>query len=108
MAVAVSPPGEFKLSDERRIFLSTLPPGRGERRLAWGVVLVSVAVFLALAPFAKLPLGQVWAFIPVYQSAFGVNDLITAVLLFGPFTFLRPRALILLASGYVFSAVMAV
>jgi two-component system, sensor histidine kinase and response regulator len=108
MAVAVSPSGKSQLSDERGIFLSTLPPGRGERRLAWGVVLVSVAVFLALVPFAKHPLGQLWAFIPVYQSAFAVNDLITAVLLFGQFSFLRARALLLLASGYLFTAVMAV
>ena len=104
----MSPSGESQLSDERGVSLSTLPPGRGERRLAWGVVLVSVAVFLALVPFAKRPLGQWWAFIPVYQSAFAVNDLITAVLLFGQFSFLRSRALLVLASGYLFTAVIAV
>ena len=36
------------------------------------------------------------------------NDLITAVLLFGQFGFLRSRALLVLASGYLFTAVMAV
>lgn len=96
-----------ELTDGRSEFLSTLPAGRGERRLALGVVLVSVAVFLALAPFAKVPLGQLWAFIPVYQSAFVVNDLITAVLLLGQFSILQSRGLLLLASGYLFTAFMA-
>ncbi len=36
-----------------------------------------------------------------------VNDLITAVLLFGQFAILRSRALLVLASGYLFTALMA-
>ena len=96
------------LTDEHRAFLSTLPAGRGERRLALGAVLVSFGVFVAAAPFAKVPLPPVWAFIPVYQSALVVNDLITAILLFGQFGILRSRALLALASGYLFTACMAV
>src|SRR6266403_1767221 len=95
-------------AEGRRVFVSTLPAGPGERRLALAVVFVSLAIFLSAAPFAKLPLGQVWAFIPIYQSALVVNDLITAVLLFGQFGFLRSRALLVLASGYLFTAFMAV
>src|SRR5207302_8410227 len=95
-------------ADGRRVFVSTLPAGPGERRLALAVVLVSLAIFLSAVPFAKLPLGQVWAFIPIYQSALVVNDLITAVLLFGQFGFLRSRALLVLAGGYLFTAFMAV
>ncbi len=97
-----------ELTNERPAFLSTLPAGRGERRLAAAVVLVSVAIFLAAAPFAKVPLPQVWAFIPIYQSALVINDLITAALLFGQFRILRSRALLLLACGYLYTAFMAV
>jgi signal transduction histidine kinase len=97
-----------ELTDERRVFLSTLPAGRGERRLALAAVLVSVAVFLAAVPFAKVPLAQIWAFIPIYESALVINDLITAVLLFGQFGILRSRALLVLASGYLLTAFMAV
>ncbi len=97
-----------ELTDERRVFLSTLPAGRRERRLALAVVLVSVAIFLAAVPFAKKPLGQVWAFIPIYESALVINDLITAVLLFGQFSILRSRGLFVLASGYLFTALMTV
>ncbi len=68
---------------------------------------MSAAIFLAAVPFAKLPLAPVWAFIPIYESALVVNDLITAVLLFGQFSFLRSRALLVLASGYLFTAFIA-
>jgi signal transduction histidine kinase len=95
-------------SDDGAVFLSTLPAGRRERRLAFAVLLVSGAIFLALAPFAKRPLGQVWAFIPIYESALVINDLVTAVLLFGQFSILRSRALQVLASAYLFTALMTI
>jgi signal transduction histidine kinase len=96
-----------ELAEERQVFLSTLPAGRGERRLAVAVVLVSAAAFSILAPVATVRLSPVWAFIPAYQSALVVNDLITALLLFGQFAILRSRALLVLAGGYLFTALMA-
>src|SRR2546426_707418 len=72
------------------------------------VILRSAAIFLSAVPFAKMPLAQLWAFIPIYESALVINDLITAVLLFGQFRFLRSRALCVLASGYLFTALMTV
>src|SRR5258706_1670316 len=96
------------LTDDARLFLSLWPAGRDERRLALAAVLASVAVFVAAAPFAKAPLAQIGAFIPVYESALVINDLITAVLLFGQFSILRSRALLVLASGYLLTAFMAV
>ena len=74
---------ERKFTDERPVFLSTLPAGRGTNRLALAVVLASLAIFLALAPFAKVRLPPLFAFIPVYESALVINDLIAAVLLLG-------------------------
>ena len=55
------------MADERRVFLSTLPAGRAEHRLALAVVLVSAAIFATLAPFAKVKLAPVAAFIPIYE-----------------------------------------
>jgi signal transduction histidine kinase/ActR/RegA family two-component response regulator len=95
-------------SDQPGVFLSTLPAGPAERRLALTVVLVSAVVFLATVPFAKTRLAPVWAFIPIYEAALVVNDLITAVLLFGQFAILRSRALLVLASGYLFTAFITV
>src|SRR5262245_19185130 len=63
--------------------LSTLPATLGERRFAVATVAVSAAVFAALAPFAKLPLTPIPAFLPAYQSALIFSDLITVVLLLG-------------------------
>ncbi|MGB7831556.1 MAG: GGDEF domain-containing protein [Xanthobacteraceae bacterium] len=88
------------------IFLSTMPVGPGQRRLALAVVAVATVLFLASAPFAKIQLERVDAFIPVYETALITFDLITAVLLFGQFAFLRSRAILVLASGYLFTSTM--
>jgi signal transduction histidine kinase len=93
---------------ERQPVLSTLPAGPGELRLALVVAVISTALFAVAVPFAKIPLTQVWAFIPVYQSALVINDVVTAVLLFGQFGISRSSALLALASGYLFTAFMAV
>src|SRR5258706_1788428 len=97
-----------ELTGQRRAFLSTLPAPRGQRLLALATVLISLAIFLAAAPFAKLPLAPVPAFLPIYQSSLVICDLITAVLLFGQFRVLRSRALLALVSAYLFSAFMAI
>src|SRR5262249_5873569 len=41
-------------------------------------------------------------------SALVVNDLVTAVLLFGQFSILRSRSLLILANAYLFTALMVV
>ncbi len=92
----------------RTPLLSTAIAARSQRRTAGAVVIVSAVVFLAALPFAKQPLAPVWAFIPAYQSALALNDLITAALLFGQFAILRSRSLAYLASGYLFASFMAV
>ena len=48
------------------------------------------------------------AVVASYQTGLALNDLITAILLFTQFSLLRSRALLLLASGYLFTAVAAV
>jgi two-component system, sensor histidine kinase and response regulator len=93
---------------ERHVFLSTVPPSAGERRTAVVFTAVASAVFLALAPFAKVKVGEAWAFIPIYQSALLVNDLITSIMLFAQFVILGSTALLVLAGGYLFAALMAV
>lgn len=92
---------------ERSVFLSVLPASTQDRRFARLVVLVSLGFFLLAVPFAKVKLDEVWAFIPSYQSALLVNDLITAVLLFAQLAILRSPSLLVLAAGYLFSALAA-
>src|SRR5262249_31631559 len=95
-------------TEQRLTFLSSLPAERRERGVAFAVVLVSTLIFLPAAPFAKLQLASVRPFIPIYESALVINDLITAVFLFGQFYMSRLRTLLLLACGYLFTAAMAI
>ena len=48
-------------------FPSTALPGPGERKLALWVALVSAVAFVVAVPYAREPLAQVWAFIPIYE-----------------------------------------
>jgi signal transduction histidine kinase len=75
--------------------------------MAFGVVLASSMVFVAALPFAKLPLAPLWPFLPMYQSALVIIELLTAVLLFGQYRSLPSRAVLVLAAGFLFSAFMA-
>src|SRR5438132_6680105 len=93
---------------DSNIFFSTLPATRRDRAIALAVVIISAALFVGAAPFAGVPLTPVPAFVASYQSALAVNDLITAVLLFSQFAITRARAMLLLASGYLFTALAAV
>lgn len=96
------------MGDERNIFLSTMKATRGDRMAALAVVGVSAVLFACAVPFAGVPLAPVPAFVASYQSALAINDLITAVLLFSQFAITRSRALLLLASGYLFTAMAAI
>ena len=88
--------------------LATSSPSPRERHFALGAVLVSLLLFAAVAPFAKEPLPKVWAFIPIYEAALVLNDLITALLLMGQFRIVRSKAILVLAAGYLFTALATV
>src|SRR5262245_15530910 len=98
----------MQMGDERYIFLSTMPATRRDRIAALAVVGVSAVLFVCAVPFAGVALPPVPAFVASYQSALAINDLITAVLLFSQFAVSRSRALLPLASGYLFTATAAV
>ena len=98
----------MQAENERSIFLSTLPASRRDRAIALAVVCVSSAFFACTVPFAGVPLTPVPAFVASYQSALAIFDIITSVLLFSQFAILRSWALLLLASGYLFTAAAAI
>jgi signal transduction histidine kinase len=87
-----------------QIALSETPPGPRERTIAVAFVLFSIITFGMMAPFARPPLLEVEAFVPTYEAAVLINDLITAVLLFGQFTRVGTLSFLILASGYLFDA----
>jgi signal transduction histidine kinase len=95
--------------EEQHFILSTLSPSLAQRRLALVVVLALVAAFVITAgPLSTIQLGRIDAFIPAYAAAMFVIDSITAVLLFAQFSILRSRALLVIASGYLFAALILI
>ena len=79
-----------------------------QRRFAFVVIVVALGAFGAAIPFANIPLQQFDSFVPATMAVVFVTDLVTAVLLFGQFSATGSRALLVLASGYLFSSLMAI
>src|SRR5215211_5005997 len=95
--------------EERSFVLSDLPPSPGQKRLALVIVLgLITALYLVLGPFGGIQLGVVHSFVAVYTTATFVTDSITAILLYAQFSILRSRAILVIASGYLFTALLIV
>ena len=95
--------------EDQSLVLSNLPPTPGQKRLALGIVLgLIVALYLVVGPFGGLRLGAIHSFVAVYTTAMFVTDALTAILLFAQFSVLRSRAILVIASGYLFTALLIV
>jgi signal transduction histidine kinase/CheY-like chemotaxis protein len=92
----------------KRIVLIDAPPGKSEKAISAGVLIAAVAAFALMAPYARVPLGRIDAFIPAYESALSICDLLTAVLLFGQFARSGMKSLLILACAYLFNVLMIV
>src|SRR4051812_3571890 len=98
------------LPEEQQFLLSSLAPGPAQKRLALAIVLVILVVFVLLITnsFSGVEPVRIDAFIPAYATAMFVNDSITAILLFAQFSILRSRALLVIANGYLFTALILI
>ncbi len=92
----------------QRFLLATALPSRAHRRLALSVSIGLLGLFAFSGPFLSVQLSPSPAFIAAFQTAFFLTDLITTTLLFAQFTILRWRSLLALASGYLFTSLMAI
>jgi signal transduction histidine kinase len=88
--------------------LANVPPTPGQRRMACAFLLALLLLFLGTWPFAHVKLPEVDAFVPTLAGALFVSDCVTAALLFAQFSILRQWALLVIASGYLFSALIVV
>jgi signal transduction histidine kinase len=95
-------------SDEQQFLLASLPPSQRQIRLAVGIVVALLAAFGVTAPFINTQLPSVNATIPALETAILINDLITSVLLLSQFLITRRWALLVLASGYLFTALIVI
>jgi signal transduction histidine kinase len=98
-----------EIPEQQILFSSNLAPGPAQKRLALVLVLCLLIVFfLVLAGLGSVQLSPIAGFVPIFSTATFVIDLITAILLFAQFSILRSRALIVIASGYVYTALIVV
>jgi hypothetical protein len=89
-------------------FLATALATRWERRLALAIATACFVLFIAIVPSAWAPLPKIPAFIPSFAAALIFADLITALLLYEQAARLRSTAVLTLASGYLFDAIIIV
>jgi signal transduction histidine kinase len=95
-------------ADERELSIATMEPTLRQQRLALAIIGILSIGFAAVAPFAAKQVVQVGTFVPTVQAIVFVTSLTTAVLLFSQFSILGSRELLLLASGYLFTALIVV
>jgi signal transduction histidine kinase len=103
-------PIQDALQDEVQDFplvIATLSATERQKTIALGIVILLIAATVAIAPFASRQVARVDAFIPVLQTVLSVADFITAALLFAQYSIQPQRALLALASGYLFSGAFA-
>ncbi|UVO37481.1 MASE4 domain-containing protein [Bradyrhizobium arachidis] len=75
--------------------------------MAFGIVAGMLAVSALLAPFVNRQIGRVDSFLPVVQTIMSAADLLTATLLFAQYSVQPHRALLVVASGYIFAGSFA-
>ena len=84
------------------------PPNRAQIRFGYLIVGVLIATLLLVLPYRDVRLRDVTAFIPTVDSIMFVGDLVTATLLYGQSSLFQSRALLVLATGYLFGALLLI
>src|SRR6516162_9458942 len=83
-----------------------MKPTARQRRLTLVLAAVLLIATGMIAPFGAIQLQRIDGFIPATESAIIITDFFTAVLLFSQSSIVGSCGLLLLASGYLFSALM--
>jgi diguanylate cyclase (GGDEF)-like protein len=74
---------------------------------AVGVVLAAVVLFSLVTPFARTPLAQITAFIPMFESVLVFCSVISGVMILQQYATLRSNSILLLGVGYIYTAIIA-
>jgi signal transduction histidine kinase len=93
---------------QEHLGLFDTPSTRREIRFALLVVGMMIAVVVAILPFREAQPGEIDAFVPVVDAVVVVGELIIATMLYAQAAVFRSRALTLLASGFIFIALLLV
>src|SRR5260221_13276010 len=99
-----------QVPEEQHFILSTFSPSAAQKSLAVAVVCGILVVFLLITvgPLKGVHLERVDAFVPAYVTAMFVCDSITALLLYAQFAIVRSRATLVVASAYLFAALVMI
>jgi|tagenome__1003787_1003787.scaffolds.fasta_scaffold20973244_2 signal transduction histidine kinase len=89
------------------LIIANLPATGQQRSVAVAVAILLIVAAAGIAPFASIQVRRIDAFIPVIQTVLSAADLVTAILLFAQFSIQPQRAILALASAYIFSASFA-
>ncbi|QOZ37111.1 two-component sensor histidine kinase [Bradyrhizobium sp. CCBAU 53421] len=89
------------------IVVALMPYTPRHRAIAVSVVAGMLAVSALIAPFVSLQIGRIDSFLPVVQTVLSAADLLTAILLFAQYSVQPHRALLVVASGYIFAGSFA-
>ncbi len=98
----------YAVDDDEGAFLSRAAVGSRELHLCLTVIGISAIVFAICVPYVRVSVPASPAFVAIYKSVSILNDLITSVILFGQVSILRSRALLVLASGYLFASLISI
>jgi signal transduction histidine kinase len=90
------------------LVLSDLPPGPAQKRLAVVFALGIVAAFFIIVALSDNQPHPIPGFVLAFSTAMFVCDAITAILLFAQFSIRSAPALLVIANGYVFTALILV
>ena len=94
--------------DDTEVRLFALPATPRQTRVALALASALLLGLGALAPFADIPLPRNNAFVPTLEGVVVITNFITSVLLFSQSWVSRSRALLALASGYLFTSLIAI
>jgi signal transduction histidine kinase len=88
--------------------ISDMPAGRAQFGLAATTLGVLLVACVAITPFVAIPLPGSGAALPAYAAALFFIETVTAAMLMAMFSAFRRPDILLLAAGYLFSALLVV
>ena len=94
--------------DPSTVSLATLAPTRRQRRSALAIAAAVLVAWGAIAPFGDTHFPPMNGFIPATEAVLVVCDLMIAALLAGQAVTIGSRALVLLAGGFLFDALIII
>jgi signal transduction histidine kinase len=88
--------------------ISARPPGPTQEWIARALAALLFTAFLVAVWFRDVQLSRQDTYVPITNTIVCLNDVITAALLYAQFAVTRSRALIVLASGFLFKALVLI